>query len=60
VTARSTIEVLEDHLARRSQGDIEGDLGRNYLGDVVLLCEHGVLKGQPFTGYYSSFVNCTF
>jgi hypothetical protein len=44
--ARSTTQVLEDHLACRSQGDIEGDLERNYVRDVVLLCEHGVLKGH--------------
>jgi hypothetical protein len=44
--ARSTIEVLEDHLERRIQGDIAGDLECNYARDVVLLCEHGVLKGH--------------
>jgi len=43
---RSTIEIFEDHLQRRSRGDIEGDLDCNYAGDVVLLCEHGVLKGR--------------
>jgi hypothetical protein len=43
---RSTIEVFEDHLQRRSRGDIEGDLDCNYAGDVVLLCEHGALKGR--------------
>jgi SnoaL-like domain len=46
VTARATIEAFEDHLARRSHGDIEGDLERNYARDVILLCEHGVLKGH--------------
>ncbi len=42
----STIEVLDDHLQRRERGDIEGDLEHNYAQDVVLLCEHGVLKGR--------------
>jgi len=45
VTTRSTTEVLDDHLARRERGDIEGDLEQNYAGDIVLLCERGVLKG---------------
>jgi hypothetical protein len=44
--ARSTVQVLEDHLPRRSKGDIGGDLEGNYVRDVVLLCEHGVLKGH--------------
>ena len=43
---RSTIEVLDDHLERRERGDIEGDLEHNYAQDIVLLCEHGVLKGR--------------
>jgi hypothetical protein len=46
VTTPSTIEVLEDHLARRDRGDVEGDLEHNYAHDIVLLCEHGVLKGR--------------
>jgi hypothetical protein len=33
-------------LERRVRCDIEGDLEHNYAGDVVLLCEHGVLKGH--------------
>jgi hypothetical protein len=45
VASRSTIEVLEDHLERRRRGDIDGDLEHNYAPDVVLLCEHGVLRG---------------
>jgi hypothetical protein len=46
VRRRSTIEVFEDHLERRERGDIEGDLEHNYAQDVVLLCEHGVLRGR--------------
>jgi hypothetical protein len=46
VRTRSTIEVLDDHLKRRERGDIEGDLEHNYAQDIVLLCEHGALKGR--------------
>jgi SnoaL-like domain len=46
VKRRATIEVLEDHLERRERGDIEGDLEHNYAQDIVLLCEHGVLRGR--------------
>ena len=46
VRARSTIEVLGDHLERRQLGDIEGDLEHNYIPDVVLFYERGVLKGR--------------
>jgi len=46
VTARSTIEVLEDHLKRRRRGDIDGDLECNYAPDIILLCEQGVLRGH--------------
>jgi hypothetical protein len=44
---RSTREVLESHLALREQGDLEGDLGRNYADDVVLLSwGEGVHRGK--------------
>jgi SnoaL-like domain len=46
VRTRATIEVIEDHLECRERGDIEGDLEHNYAKDIVLLCEHGVLKGR--------------
>lgn len=46
VSTRATIEVLEDHLRRREGGDIEGDLEHNYSQNVIVLCEHGVLKGR--------------
>ena len=43
---RTTAEVFDDHLRRRAQGDLEGDLERNYAEDVVLFCRHGVLHGR--------------
>jgi len=46
VKTRATTEVLEDHLKRRERGDIEGDLEHNYAQDILLLCEHGVLRGR--------------
>jgi hypothetical protein len=33
--ARTTLEVLTDHLNRRQAGDVEGDLAANYGDDVV-------------------------
>jgi hypothetical protein len=44
--ARSTAEVLDDHLRRRAAGDLEGDLEHNYSPDVTLLCEHGPMHGR--------------
>jgi hypothetical protein len=44
--ARSTAEVIDDHLRRREAGDLEGDLETNYAADVVLLCEHGPMHGR--------------
>lgn len=43
---RSTAEVFDDHLERRTAGDLEGDLAHNYAPDVVLLCEHGPRTGR--------------
>jgi hypothetical protein len=42
MAARSTAEVLGEHLRRREQGDLE----HNYAQEVVLLCEHGALEGR--------------
>jgi hypothetical protein len=44
--ARSTDEVLKDHLQRRAAGDLDGDLEHNYAPNVVLLCEHGPMQGR--------------
>jgi hypothetical protein len=43
---RTTTEVLEDHLRRRADGDLDGDLEHNYSAGVVLLCEHGPRVGR--------------
>jgi hypothetical protein len=43
---RSTTEVFDDHLKRRTAGDLEGDLEHNYAPDVVFLCEHGPMTGR--------------
>jgi hypothetical protein len=45
VAARSTREVLQDHLDRRQRGDLEGDLQHNYHEDVVCLSLTGVRSG---------------
>jgi SnoaL-like domain len=46
VAARSTTEVFEDHLRRAAEGDVEGDIQRNFAPDVVLLTGIGVLRGH--------------
>jgi hypothetical protein len=45
-TARSTREVIEDHLRRRACGDLDGDIRTNYHPDVILLHPHGALRGH--------------
>ncbi|MBF0815217.1 nuclear transport factor 2 family protein [Microbacterium paludicola] len=42
---RSTTEVLHDHLMKRLQGDVEGDLS-NYSQDVVMLTGSGEFRGH--------------
>lgn len=44
--ARSTEEVVTDHLARRARGDLEGDLAANYAEDVVVLSKDGGYRGR--------------
>jgi len=44
--SRTTREVLDDHLRRRADGDLEGDLRHNYHPDVNMLCPDGVLRGH--------------
>lgn len=44
--ARSTKEVVEDHLRRRLVGDLEGDLARNYSEDVAVLSAVGIHRGH--------------
>ncbi len=43
---RSAKEVFDDHLERRKQGDLEGDLRRNYAEDVVVLTARGIMRGH--------------
>lgn len=43
---RSTEEVLRDHLARRTQGDLDGDIEANYAPDLVVLSKDGVFHGR--------------
>lgn len=43
---RTTAEVFADHLARRSDGDVEGDLALNMARDCVLLTSYGRFEGH--------------
>jgi hypothetical protein len=43
---RTTRDVLDDHLARRIAGDLDGDLRLNYDPDVLLLHAGGALTGH--------------
>src|SRR4051812_25500461 len=43
---RTTRNVLDDHLARRGAGDLEGDLATNYDPDVMILHAGGALRGH--------------
>jgi hypothetical protein len=46
LAVRSTQEVFEDHLSKRDENDLEGDLNCNYAPDVVLLTCTGILRGH--------------
>ncbi len=46
LSSRSTREVLEDHLYQVVDGDIETDLRRNYVTDLVVLTGFGVFYGH--------------
>lgn len=43
---RTTRDVLEDHLARRRTGDLDGDLRTNYDPEVMILHAGGALRGH--------------
>jgi len=45
-STRTTRNVLDDHLARRSAGDLDGDLSTNYDPDVMILHSGGALRGH--------------
>jgi hypothetical protein len=44
--ARSTLEVMQDHLARADRGDVDGDLATNFAEDCVLLTTYGRFEGH--------------
>lgn len=43
---RSTREVIDDHLRRRAEGDLEGDLAANYAEGVLVLSKDGAFHGH--------------
>jgi hypothetical protein len=43
---RSTDEVFQDHLELAQQGNVEGDIARNFAPDCVLLTSYGVFRGH--------------
>lgn len=43
---RTTREVIDDHLRRAREGDIDGDLAANYSKDVVMLVDAEVHHGR--------------
>lgn len=43
---RTTREIIHDHLERRQEGDLEGDLEQNYATDVVLMSAEGKSHGH--------------
>lgn len=43
---RGPDEVLADHLARASAGDVEGDIAANFSPRVVILTGEGILRGH--------------
>ena len=45
LNARTTTQVLEDHLYERKHGSLESDLLKNYSGSVILLTSYGVHQG---------------
>lgn len=46
MSIRSTAEVFEEHLRLRVKWDLEEDLRRNYVHEVLLMCNFGVLRGH--------------
>lgn len=43
---RTTTEVFQDHLKRRLEGDVEGDIQANFAPNVVLLTGTGEYRGH--------------
>lgn len=44
--ARTTTQVIEDHLVKRLEGDVEGDIKANFSSDVVILSDKGLFEGE--------------
>lgn len=43
---RTTTQVLHDHLMKRMEGDLEGDIRDNFHEDVVLLSSFATYRGH--------------
>ncbi|MEV5634089.1 hypothetical protein [Micromonospora tulbaghiae] len=54
--ARSTEQVLRDHLQRRRDGDLDGDLRINYHPKVRLLSAEGVHHGHSGVRYLAGIL----
>lgn len=46
MAARTTTQVLHDHLSRRLAGDVDGDLEANYAADVIMLSSFSTFRGR--------------
>lgn len=44
--ARSPSEIFEDHLRRADEGDVEGDIRKNFAENCVLLTTYGRFEGH--------------
>lgn len=44
--SRTTTEVLQDHLAKRLNNEVEKDIEANFAEDVVILSSFGVYEGH--------------
>lgn len=44
--ARSTSDIVADHVRLRCAGNLETDLARNYAADAVVLCQFGIVRGR--------------
>lgn len=43
---RTTTEVIQSHLMKRLEGDLEGDIQENFSPDVIILSSYGTFKGH--------------
>jgi hypothetical protein len=44
--ARTTTEVIQDHLMKRLNGDLEEDIAENFAEDVIILSSFGTFHGH--------------